>query len=168
MDALNNHNLELRESGFLFVTVEPNPVGPWRFDVHVIPETDDTFDLGEDDSGANVHRWRKIFTMDLRIGRVTADRPLKVNTYNDVISERIDLNDGTNEVMNQLNIANGGTGASTAAGARTNLDVYSKSEVDNLLAGKSDTTHTHTVNSNGSHNHGGAVSTDGSHTHTLS
>lgn len=29
-----------------------------------------------------------------------------------------------------LEVANGGTGASTAAGARTNLDVYSQSEVD--------------------------------------
>lgn len=29
----------------------------------------------------------------------------------------------------------GGTGATSAAGARTNLDVYSKSEVDNLITG---------------------------------
>lgn len=32
-------------------------------------------------------------------------------------------------------IADGGTGSSTAAGARTNLDVYSKGEVDNALVG---------------------------------
>lgn len=34
-----------------------------------------------------------------------------------------------------LSIANGGTGASTAGAARTNLDVYSKAEVDNAVAG---------------------------------
>ena len=34
-----------------------------------------------------------------------------------------------------LSIANGGTGASTAGAARTNLDVYSKAEVDSAVAG---------------------------------
>ena len=34
-----------------------------------------------------------------------------------------------------LAIANGGTGASTAGAARTNLDVYSKAEVDSAVAG---------------------------------
>lgn len=34
-----------------------------------------------------------------------------------------------------LAIANGGTGASTAGAARTNLDVYSKAQVDALIAG---------------------------------
>lgn len=34
-----------------------------------------------------------------------------------------------------LAIANGGTGASTAGAARTNLDVYSKAEVDSAIAG---------------------------------
>ena len=33
-------------------------------------------------------------------------------------------------------IANGGTNATTASGARTNLDVYSKSEVDSMLTGR--------------------------------
>ena len=34
-----------------------------------------------------------------------------------------------------LSIANGGTGASSASTARTNLDVYSKAEVDSAIAG---------------------------------
>jgi len=38
-------------------------------------------------------------------------------------------------VLGILGIANGGTGAATAAGARTNLDVYSKSETDSLVSG---------------------------------
>ena len=32
-------------------------------------------------------------------------------------------------------IANGGTGATTASGARTNLDIYSKSEIDSVVSG---------------------------------
>jgi hypothetical protein len=67
-----------------------------------------------------------------------------------------------------LAITSGGTGASTAAGARTNLDVYSKSEVDALLAGKANVVHGHTMSSAGSHDHGGAVPADGGHTHTIS
>ncbi len=38
-------------------------------------------------------------------------------------------------VFGILGITNGGTGASTASGARTNLDVYSKSETDVLVSG---------------------------------
>lgn len=38
-------------------------------------------------------------------------------------------------ILGILGIANGGTGASTASGARTNLDVYSKSEVDAFVVG---------------------------------
>lgn len=40
-------------------------------------------------------------------------------------------------------VANGGTGATDASGARTNLEVYSKTEVDSKLSGKSDTSHKH-------------------------
>ena len=36
----------------------------------------------------------------------------------------------------QVAVANGGTGASDASGARTNLSVYSKSEVDSMLGGR--------------------------------
>ena len=39
-------------------------------------------------------------------------------------------------VAGTLNVANGGTGSTDAEGARTNLDVYSKSETETLLAGK--------------------------------
>ena len=39
------------------------------------------------------------------------------------------------EVTLPLSVENGGTGASTADNARTNLDVYSKSEVDGKVAG---------------------------------
>ena len=45
--------------------------------------------------------------------------------------------------LETLPINNGGTGATTADAARTNLDVYSKSEVDSALSGKSDSTHHH-------------------------
>ena len=44
-----------------------------------------------------------------------------------------DKADLTSDVSNVLPIANGGTGASTAPNARTNLDVYSKAEVNGLL-----------------------------------
>lgn len=44
-----------------------------------------------------------------------------------------DKADLTQDVSGILPIANGGTNASTASDARTNLDVYSKSEVDNAL-----------------------------------
>lgn len=46
-------------------------------------------------------------------------------------------------VKGTLGTGNGGTGATTVAGARTNLDVYSKSEVDTKLGTKSSSTHTH-------------------------
>ena len=40
-------------------------------------------------------------------------------------------------------VTKGGTGATTAEAARTNLDVYSKAEVDSALTNKSDTSHSH-------------------------
>lgn len=40
------------------------------------------------------------------------------------------------KVSGQLPVANGGTGSNTAAGARTNLSVYSKSEIDSLMSGR--------------------------------
>lgn len=51
-------------------------------------------------------------------------------TYGDIAIAASQVGSG------ELPIARGGTGASTAAGARTNLDVYSKSEVATLLNGK--------------------------------
>ena len=44
-----------------------------------------------------------------------------------------DKADLTSDVSNVLPISNGGTGASTASNARTNLYVYSKDEVDDLI-----------------------------------
>jgi len=42
-------------------------------------------------------------------------------------------------VFGILGLTNGGTGASTASGARTNLDVYSKTEIDNKVTPSSNT-----------------------------
>lgn len=60
-------------------------------------------------------------------------------------SQPIYLNAGTATKISAVGTAYGGTGATTVAGARTNLEVYSKTEVDNKLAEKSSTTHRHTV-----------------------
>lgn len=54
--------------------------------------------------------------------------------------ERLGLGSSTGA----LPVANGGTGSTSASDARTALDVYSTSDVDTALAGKSDTSHTHT------------------------
>ena len=51
-----------------------------------------------------------------------------------------DKADLTQDVSGVLPIANGGTNANTTSGARTNLDVYSKSEVDNALPQATSTT----------------------------
>ena len=45
--------------------------------------------------------------------------------------------------IQSIPVANGGTGATDASGARTNLEVYSKTEVDSKLSGKSDASHKH-------------------------
>ena len=45
------------------------------------------------------------------------------------------LSGGTAWMGGTIGLAYGGTGATTAAAARTNLDVYSKAKVDALLAG---------------------------------
>src|SRR6185369_6658211 len=47
----------------------------------------------------------------------------------------LDTINGSNWSGTDLAFGNGGTGASTAAAARTNLDIYSKSEVDAIAAG---------------------------------
>lgn len=49
----------------------------------------------------------------------------------------------SNITSGTLAIARGGTGASDAAGARTNLEVYSTAEVDTALASKASSTHNH-------------------------
>jgi hypothetical protein len=83
----------------------------------------------------------------------------------EVIDENRDAAFNSLNLITELAIAEGGTGANTAAGARTNLDVYSKAEVDALLADKAAFSHGHTALSAGSHDHGGSVPSGGSHTH---
>ena len=58
-------------------------------------------------------------------------------------TQPIYLNSGTATKVSYVGTAYGGTGATTVAGARTNLEVYSKSEVDSALSGKASTSHNH-------------------------
>jgi hypothetical protein len=98
------------------------------------------------------------------------------------------ISSSLNGILNSLSlftplaVSFGGTGAITAGNARTNLDVYSKAEtdalvnlsnyytkaeVDALLSGKANTGHTHTVIATSAHTHGGVVTADGAHSHTI-
>lgn len=92
------------------------------------------------------------------------------------------------DLTNPLPLSEGGTGGNTNTNARTNLDVYSKSEVttlisnaistalasyydsstvDGLLAGKANSgIYALSISPVGNHNHGGAVAADGGHTPT--
>lgn len=56
-----------------------------------------------------------------------------------------DITSGTlsSDRLPTVPVAKGGTGATTEAAARTNLDVYSKSEVDTALSGKAASGHNH-------------------------
>lgn len=74
-----------------------------------------------DDSETGVARNKKITVDELKVS-------LGVGSLGDTINN--DDWSGTD-----LAIANGGTGASTASAARTNLDIYSKAEVDSAVAG---------------------------------
>lgn len=65
---------------------------------------------------------------------------------------------------NPLALTEGGTGATSASAARSTLDVYSKAEVDTLLAGKANFSHFHTMTTVTDHTHG-TQPPDGSHTH---
>ena len=58
-------------------------------------------------------------------------------------TQPIYLNSGTATKVSYVGTAYGGTGATTVAGARTNLEVYSKSEVDSALFEKASTSHNH-------------------------
>lgn len=54
----------------------------------------------------------------------------KRNLLGDIFSRVL-----ASRIFGIVRTANGGTGSATAAGARTNLDVYSKSETDDLVVG---------------------------------
>lgn len=58
-------------------------------------------------------------------------------------SRPIYLSKGTATGVSSVGITYGGTGSTTADGARTNLGVYSTSEVDSKLSGKASSTHNH-------------------------
>ena len=76
-------------------------------------------------SRANISTGETLATMFGKIKKWFAD--LKALAFKD----KADL---TQDVSNVLPIANGGTGASTAQDARTNLDVYSKGEANSAFA----------------------------------
>lgn len=71
-------------------------------------------------------------------GKLTAGRELAVGLSNTSTTTTFDgsANVTNIKVSGQLPVANGGTGSNTAAGARTNLSVYSKSEIDSLMSGR--------------------------------
>lgn len=65
---------------------------------------------------------------------LTANYPLQLNGAGQVVSELINLT-GAADITGILPVLNGGTGASTAAGARTNLGAQAQStQLDNLSA----------------------------------
>ena len=65
--------------------------------------------------------------------------PVIPNVYSHIIANIADVSSKPEAVLTgvklPLSVENGGTGAATADNARTNLDVYSKSEVDGKVAG---------------------------------
>lgn len=71
-------------------------------------------------------------------GKLTTGRELAVGLSNTSTTTTFDgsANVTNIKVSGQLPVANGGTGSNTAAGARTNLSVYSKSEIDSLMSGR--------------------------------
>lgn len=71
-------------------------------------------------------------------GKLSTGRELAVGLSNTSTTTTFDgsANVTNIKVSGQLPVANGGTGSNTAAGARTNLSVYSKSEIDSLMSGR--------------------------------
>lgn len=71
-------------------------------------------------------------------GKLTTGRELAVSLSNTSTTTTFDgsANVTNIKVSGQLPVVNGGTGSNTAAGARTNLSVYSKSEIDSLMSGR--------------------------------
>lgn len=89
------------------------------------------------DTGVNISGNAATATSATSAGKLTTARKTYVTLGTASTSTTRDWSgDTTIPVDGQLKVANGGTGSSTAAGARTNLDVYSKSEVDSMLTGR--------------------------------
>jgi len=103
---------------------------------------------------------RDIDAHSVKLGTLTAGKPVFAGS--DLVLASQDLDLLADYIVNQLPVARGGTGADNAAGARWMLEVYGKSEVytkaevDALLAGKASSTHVHTVGLPG-HAHGGVT-----------
>ena len=86
----------------------------------------------------------------IKVGEIDADGVVTTNIrFDGNVNQAGTTNDGwfDNLTVGSINatnfnfgtnvtaIANGGTGATTASGARTNLDIYSKSEIDSVVNG---------------------------------
>lgn len=71
-------------------------------------------------------------------GKLTTARELAVGLSNTSTTTTFDgsTNVTNIKVSGTLPLTNGGTGSTTAAGARTNLSVYSKAEIDTLMSGR--------------------------------
>ena len=111
-------------------------VGPqWRQDKEALAVNGDGSDVTatftEAQTRANIGTGEKLSVLFGKIAKWLGD--LKALAFKD----KADL---TQDVIGVLPIANGGTNADTTSGARTNLDVYSKSEVDNALPQATSTT----------------------------
>ena len=89
----------------------------WNISKHTaLPTTSDTIKL----INANSEAWSGNAATATKLGTSTVGSS----------SQPIYLNSGTATKVTAVGTDYGGTGATTVAGARTNLDVYSKSEVD--------------------------------------
>lgn len=86
----------------------------------------------------------------------SASTPLKASSTGDVLADKINMA-SSNEVTGTLPLANGGTSGTDAASARISLSVYSKADIDAMMAAKvsvgsttggasAGTAHTHTEN----------------------
>lgn len=90
------------------------------------------------DTGVNISGNAATATSATSAGKLSSAKKLAVNLANTSTDSTFDGSaDQTGiKVSGKLPIANGGTNATTAADARTNLSVYSKSEVDSMLTGR--------------------------------